>query len=189
MAMPGSIQDALGVTLASMERDLDRIRTGVGSELELQNVRAYLLNILDLLERNPGIEAASDDLYAAAKELALGADKGTRMIRLLDGSLTRFRERLAHSLPRAAGSTDVVQSRTVAGEQIRQARELLGWPRSYLATRAKVSAAAIERAESDGKNAVTAAHWEAILSALDRAGVEFTTGATPGVRLKRDKAT
>jgi hypothetical protein len=48
-------------------------------EAELHNVRAFLLNILELVEGDPGIEAASDDLYAVAKELAAGADRGTRI--------------------------------------------------------------------------------------------------------------
>jgi hypothetical protein len=51
--------------------------------VELHNVRASLLNILELVERDPGIEAASDDLYAVTKELAGGADRGPRLSRLL----------------------------------------------------------------------------------------------------------
>ena len=38
----------------------------------------------------------------------------------------------------------------IGGTQIRQARELLGWPASYLALRAKISTAAIDRAETGG---------------------------------------
>jgi hypothetical protein len=65
-----SLHDALEETLGFIQRALDRIRAGEGAEVELHNVRAYLLNILELVERDPGIEAASDDLYAVAKELA-----------------------------------------------------------------------------------------------------------------------
>ena len=75
----------------------------------------------------------------------------------------------------------------IGGTQIRQARELLGWPASYLALRAKISTAAIDRAETGGESAVTGAHWQAILAVLDRAGVEFTAGATAGVRLGERK--
>jgi hypothetical protein len=78
---------------------LDRIRAGEGAEVELHNVRAYLLNILELVERDPGIEAASDDLYAVARELAGGADRGTRMSRLLDEAFLRFGDRLASARP------------------------------------------------------------------------------------------
>ena len=40
----------------------------------------------------------------------------------------------------------------IGGTQIRQARELLGWPASYLAFRAKISTAAIDRAENGRRN-------------------------------------
>src|SRR5829696_1507083 len=76
--MTSPLHDAVDETLGFIDQALERIRAGEGSELDLQNVRAYLLNILELVERDPGIEAASDDLYAAARELALGG-RGTRM--------------------------------------------------------------------------------------------------------------
>ena len=184
--MTRSLQHALDEALGFIEQALEHIRAGEGSDLELQNLRAYLLNILELVERDPGIEAATDDLYAAAKELALGGDKGTRMARLMESSMLRLRERLAHALPRSA---DMAQSSppAVGGTQIRQARELLGWPASYLALRAKISTAAIDKAETGGESAVTGAHWQAILAVLERAGVEFTADATAGVRLSERK--
>jgi hypothetical protein len=136
--MTRSLQHALDETLGFVEQALEHIRAGEGSELELQNLRAYLLDILAAIERNPGVEAACDDLYASTKELALGGDRGTRMTRLMESSMLRLRERLAHALPRSA---DMAQSSppAVGGTQIRQARELLGWPASYLALRARLS--------------------------------------------------
>jgi hypothetical protein len=62
-------------------------------------VRTYLVNILELVERDPGIEAASDDLYAVAKELARGVDQGTRMPGLLGEAFLRFGDRLAAARP------------------------------------------------------------------------------------------
>src|SRR4051794_40317393 len=100
--MTRSLQHAVDEALSFIEQALEHIRAGEGSELELQNLRAYLLNILELVERDPGIEAATDDLYASAKELALGRDKGARMARLMESSMLRLRERLAHALPRSA---------------------------------------------------------------------------------------
>src|SRR5215212_4263070 len=175
--MTSSLDEALNETLGVIQRALDHIRAGDGAEAELRNVHACLLNILELVERDPGIEAACDDLYASAKELALGRDKGARMARLMESSMLRLRERLAHALPRSA---DMAQSTLppVGGTQIRQARELLGWPASYLALHAKISTAAIDKAETGGESAVTGAHWHAILAVLERAGVEFTAGAT-----------
>ncbi len=95
--MPRSLRDALDETLGFVERALDRIRNSDSAEAELHNVRAYLVNILDLVERDPGIEAASDDLYQVAAVLAQGTDKGTS--RLLNEALLRFRERLALAQP------------------------------------------------------------------------------------------
>ena len=37
-----------------MQRALDRIQAGDAVEAELHNVRAYLLNILGLVDRDPG---------------------------------------------------------------------------------------------------------------------------------------
>ena len=97
--MTRSLQDALDETIAFIERALGRIRADEGAEAELHNLRAYLVNVLDLVERDPGIEAASDDLYAVAKRLVDGSDKGTRMSRLLDEAFLRFRDRLASARP------------------------------------------------------------------------------------------
>jgi hypothetical protein len=93
-----SLATALEETLGFIERALERVRADENAEAELHNVRAYFINVLELVERDPGIEAASDDLYAVAKELAGGADRGTRMSRLMKAFL-RFRERLATARP------------------------------------------------------------------------------------------
>ena len=82
--MTSSLDDALNETLGLIQRALDDIRAGDGAEPSCATCMRCLLDILELVERDPGIEAASDDLYAAAKELALGVDKGTRMARLLE---------------------------------------------------------------------------------------------------------
>jgi hypothetical protein len=97
--MSSSLHDAVDETLGFVQRALDRIRAGEGAEAELHNRRAYLVNILELVERDPGIEAASNDLYAAAKVLTDGADRGTRMARLLNEAMLRFRDRLAAARP------------------------------------------------------------------------------------------
>src|SRR5215210_1766527 len=93
--MTRSLHDTLDETLGYIQRALERIRAGEAAEAELYNLRAYLVNVLDLLERDPGIEAASDDLYAVAHGLAEGNDKGPRMRRLLVEAFQRFHDRLA----------------------------------------------------------------------------------------------
>jgi len=51
--MTRSLHDALQETLGLIQRALDRIRAGDNAEAELHNVRAYLVNILELVERDP----------------------------------------------------------------------------------------------------------------------------------------
>jgi transcriptional regulator with XRE-family HTH domain len=74
----------------------------------------------------------------------------------------------------------------ITGEQIRQARKLLGWTRAELAVRSfGVSSHTIENAER-GRNRIapTDAQLASIRRALEAAGVEFTEGDEPGVKLK-----
>ena len=74
----------------------------------------------------------------------------------------------------------------ITGAQLRQARELLGWKSSDFTKRAKVSRAAIVRAEaSSGEPMITIAQASALVDTLCAAGIEFTVGAEPEVRLKR----
>lgn len=69
--------------------------------------------------------------------------------------------------------------------QVKAARSLLGWSQADLAGASKVSVPTIARLEAQdgplGGRADTAA---AIRAALEAAGVEFTNGDAPGVRLK-----
>ena len=68
--------------------------------------------------------------------------------------------------------------------QIRMARAAVGWGVRELAEKAGVTANTISRIESgaDAKQSTI----EAIRRALEAAGVEFTNGDKPGVRLVRD---
>jgi DNA-binding XRE family transcriptional regulator len=71
----------------------------------------------------------------------------------------------------------------ISPSQIRGARAMLGLTQSDLAAKAGISKTAliaIETAASDPK----ASTLSAIQSALESAGVEFTNGDQPGVRLK-----
>ena len=75
---------------------------------------------------------------------------------------------------------------TITSEQCRAARALLGWPRAELAELAKVAQATLADFES-GKRSPYARTLADVQAALESAGVEFTNGDAPGVRLKRDK--
>jgi transcriptional regulator with XRE-family HTH domain len=73
----------------------------------------------------------------------------------------------------------------ITGEQIRRARELLGWTRFKLSSRAALHPAIVERAEEAmGAMPVTAYQQALLRNALEAAGVEFTDGEAPGVKLR-----
>ena len=69
-----------------------------GKETDLRDMRVLLINTMSLLTRDPGVEAAVDDLYAAASEMVKDAAAGvhpvTRNVRCLRGALVRFSERV-----------------------------------------------------------------------------------------------
>ena len=77
----------------------------------------------------------------------------------------------------------------ITGAQIKAARELLGWTRFMLSQRANLHVAIIERAEeiAPGAPPITAYQRALLRSALEAAGVEFTNGQEPGVRLRSTK--
>lgn len=80
-------------------------------------------------------------------------------------------------------STDKSQ---ITGLQIRAARAILRWRAEDLAEHSKLGVATVRRAEAaDGPVSITPANAEAIVRALEAAGVEFTNGDAPGVRLKK----
>jgi ribosome-binding protein aMBF1 (putative translation factor) len=72
----------------------------------------------------------------------------------------------------------------ITGEQIRRAREFLGWTRFKLSSRASLHPAIVERAEEAMALPVTAYQQALLRNALEAAGVEFTDGEAPGVKLR-----
>lgn len=66
--------------------------------------------------------------------------------------------------------------------QIRVARAPLGWKQSELAATAGVSLAAVNNMER-GSSDPRASALSAVTATLEAAGVEFTNGDGPGVRL------
>jgi hypothetical protein len=70
--------------------------------------------------------------------------------------------------------------------QIRAARALLRWSAEDLSRESSVSLRTIQRAElADGETRLTVANNLAVRRALESAGVEFTNGGQPGVKLAR----
>ena len=73
-------------------------------------------------------------------------------------------------------------SATLPG-QIRAARALLGWSREQLSEKASVAVRTLNRVET-GEGEPQRRTLSAIRTALEAAGVEFTNGDAPGVRLR-----
>ncbi len=72
----------------------------------------------------------------------------------------------------------------ISGRQIAAARVLLALEQSDLARRSRISIATLRRMEaSDGPAVGMANNVAAVRTALEAAGVEFTNGDRPGVRL------
>jgi transcriptional regulator with XRE-family HTH domain len=73
----------------------------------------------------------------------------------------------------------------ISSEQVRAARALIRWEQRDLAEASRVSLPSIKRLETTpGPLAAQARTIEALRAALEAAGVEFTNGGQPGVRLK-----
>lgn len=69
-------------------------------------------------------------------------------------------------------------------EQFRAARALLDWSREELAKRAGQHPSTVKRVETPESENVSDEAREKLKAALEAAGVEFTNGDAPGVRLK-----
>ena len=71
-------------------------------------------------------------------------------------------------------------------EQCRAARAWLGWSQQELADRAKVGLSTLRDFEARRRKPI-ANNLAAIKSALEAAGIEFTNGDVPGVRLRKKR--
>ncbi len=71
-----------------------------------------------------------------------------------------------------------------AAKQIRAARGLLGWSQTDLGLAAGMSRSTINDLENETGNPRPSA-LVAVRKALEAAGVEFTNGKAPGVRLRK----
>jgi ribosome-binding protein aMBF1 (putative translation factor) len=68
-------------------------------------------------------------------------------------------------------------------EQIKAARALLAWSQEDLAARSNVSLPTVRRFEARSKMRVSENTRLKMEAALESAGIEFTNGSAPGVRL------
>ncbi len=97
------LAEAVDEKLALIAPVLTRIENG-GGRADLRDLGRHLIDAMSLFQRNPGIEAAADDLYAAA--MALVADTNAncqptaRKLRLVKEAHLRLRSRLEKAAER-----------------------------------------------------------------------------------------
>jgi transcriptional regulator with XRE-family HTH domain len=73
----------------------------------------------------------------------------------------------------------------ISAGQMRGARGLLGWSQTTLAAEAGMSLPTVKRYETGKGASVSNDAVKTLQMALEAAGVEFTNGDEPGVKLKR----
>lgn len=92
-----SFAETIKERVSAVEVVVDSIVQGGRAE-DLRDLRVLLVNTMSLLTRDPGVEAAVDDLYAAAlaivRDAAAGVHPVSRNIRFLRSAVTRFSTRV-----------------------------------------------------------------------------------------------
>jgi transcriptional regulator with XRE-family HTH domain len=77
-----------------------------------------------------------------------------------------------------------VKAISITIEQFRAARALLNWSRAELARRSGQHATTVKRVETPDSETVSEEVRAKLKATLESAGVEFTNGDAPGVRLR-----
>jgi transcriptional regulator with XRE-family HTH domain len=73
----------------------------------------------------------------------------------------------------------------ISGAQVRAARALIGWTAKELAEKANVGVSTVQRIENAaGPPNAYGSNLASIQSALESAGIEFTNGDAPGIRMR-----
>jgi transcriptional regulator with XRE-family HTH domain len=73
----------------------------------------------------------------------------------------------------------------ITGAQVRAARALLGWTAKELARKANIGISTVQRIENAaGPPNVQVANLASIQATLEAAGIEFTNGDAPGIRMR-----
>lgn len=92
-----SFEETIRERIAAVDLVAEAV-AGQGRDTDLHDLRVLLINAMSLLKRDPGVEAAVDDLYGAAKAIvrdaAMGVHPVSRNIRFLRTALTRFSDRV-----------------------------------------------------------------------------------------------
>ena len=104
-----TLSPSIDTRIHQIEQAVGAIAQGAGED-ELHALRKALIGLASVLDRNPGVEMASDDLYASAAVVvadnAAGAHPSVRKLRLLAGAVGRLTARLRTAGERAAEPCD-----------------------------------------------------------------------------------
>ena len=95
---PELLNELVGKRVAGIDAALIQIGLGRDAKGAAANIRAHLIDLLALLDRNPGLDAAVDDLQKSVHAVVEAGDRGgadDRQTRLLTEAHSRFRTRLA----------------------------------------------------------------------------------------------
>ncbi len=100
---PSTFASILEDRVKQIEEAVALIERGDGRTPELASLRADLIDMLEHIERDPGIEAAADALYNAAARTVVETSERERIARdrrILREAALRLRERLNTAQPK-----------------------------------------------------------------------------------------
>lgn len=116
---PELLDELLSKRVVGIDKALIQISQSRDAKDAALTIRAHLIDLLSLLDRNPGLDAAADDLYKSVTAFveagAYGASAEDRQERLLAEAYARYRERLE-----AAGVEFIQQSNGRTGVQLKK---------------------------------------------------------------------
>jgi hypothetical protein len=95
---PELLNELLSTRVLGIDKALIQISQSRDAKGAALTIRAHLIDLLSLLDRNPGLDAAADDLYKSVTAFVeagkYGAGAEDRQERLLAEAYARYKDRL-----------------------------------------------------------------------------------------------
>ena len=117
---PELLNELLSKRVLGIDKALIQISQSRDAKEAAATIRAHLIDLLSLLDRNPGLDAAADDLYksvaASVEAGSYGRSAEDRQERLLAEAYARYRDRLT-----AAGVEFIPENGGGPGVRLRRA--------------------------------------------------------------------